>query len=440
MQKRRLSIWLIFILTVLSVAVVLPEKYHGSPDINISLGPIKIQKKFSISLGLDLAGGSHLVFEANLDEIKGTDKELALEGVRNIIERRVNYFGISEAQVQTAKSGGSSRIIVELPGVEDVGSAVDLIGKTAQLKFREAPESTPEGEATVSALLYGPFTIDSGIVGRNLKRAEIQFDQKSGEPVVGLTFDDEGAKLFADATKRNINRQLAIFLDDQIISAPRVNEVITGGQAQISGGFSIDEAKQLTTQLNAGALPVSIKLLAQSNIGPTLGQNAIDKSILAGVVGLAMVAFFMIGFYGLMGIIAVVALAIYGLVSFALFKAIPVTLTLSGIAGFMLSIGMAVDANILIFERMKEEIREGRLWQQAMEIAFGRAWDSIRDANVTTLLTAFILFNPLDWDFLPRFGLIRGFALTLAIGVIVGLFTGVFVTRTLMRVFYRGKT
>ncbi|MDP3982654.1 MAG: protein translocase subunit SecD [bacterium] len=444
MQKRRFSVWLIFILTLFSLVVVLPEQYYGLSGINIAFGKVRIQKDFRTSLGLDLAGGSHLVFEAKLEEIDQADKERALEAARNIIERRVNYFGISEAQVQTSKSGESSRIIVELPGVEDVGNAVDLIGKTAQLKFRESPEGTPSAEELAEnqspeALMFGPFTIDSGITGRNLKRAVVQFDQQSGEPVVGLTFDDEGAKLFAEATKRNINRQLAIFLDDQIVSAPRVNETITEGQAQISGGFTVDAAKQLTTQLNAGALPVSIELISQRNIGPTLGQLAIDKSMLAGSVGLLMVAFFMIGFYGQMGVIAVVALIIYGLISFAVFKAIPVTLTLSGIAGFMLSIGMAVDANILIFERVREEIRDGLPWQQAMEIAFGRAWDSIRDANVATLLTTFILFNPLDWQFLPRFGLIRGFALTLAIGVIIGLFTGVFVTRTLMRMFYRSK-
>ena len=443
MQKRRFSVWLIFILTLFSLLVILPEQFYGLSGINIAFGKVRIHKSFRTSLGLDLAGGSHLVFEAKLEEIDQADRERALEGARNIIERRVNYFGISEAQVQTSKSGASYRIIVELPGVEDVGNAVDLIGKTAQLKFRESPESTPSAdEASQTAELsstYGPFTIDSGITGRNLKRAEVQFDQQSGEPVVGLMFDNEGAKLFEEATKRNINRQLAIFLDDQIMSAPRVNEAITGGQAQISGGFTIDAAKQLTTQLNAGALPVSIELISQRNIGPTLGQVAIDKSILAGSVGLLMVAFFMIGFYGQMGVIAVVALIIYGLISFMVFKVIPVTLTLSGIAGFMLSIGMAVDANILIFERVREEIRDGLPWQQAMEIAFGRAWDSIRDANVATLLTTFILFNPLDWQFLPRFGLIRGFALTLAIGVIIGLFTGVFVTRTLMRMFYRSK-
>jgi len=453
MQRRSFSIWLIFIITLLSLAIALPDRYNlkfsrwgldidqviGSPEININLGKVSIHKDFRTSLGLDLAGGSHLVFEAALDEIDAKDRERALEGARNIIERRVNYFGISEAQVQTSKSQDSSRIIVELPGVEDVDNAVALIGKTAQLKFREAPEGTPEAEATLPASLYGPYTIDSGISGINLDRAEVQFDQQSGEPVVGITFDEEGADLFAKATKRNINRQLAIFLDDQIVSAPVVNEAIAGGKAQISGGFSVDAAKQLTTQLNAGALPVGIKLIQQRNIGPTLGQVAIDRSILAGAVGLLMVAFFMIGFYGQMGMIAVVALVIYGLISFAVFKAIPVTLTLSGIAGFMLSIGMAVDANILIFERMREEMRSGLPWQQAMEVGFGRAWDSIRDANVATLLTTFVLFNPLDWQFLPRFGLIRGFALTLAIGVIIGLFTGVFVTRSLMRAFYRSK-
>jgi preprotein translocase subunit SecD len=432
MRKRRLNFWLILLLTIISTAIsVIP-----SPNLNISFGRLQIRKEFRTSLGLDLAGGSHLVFEAKLDDIKPADRDQALSSARDTIERRVNFFGVAEANVQTSKTGGSSRIIVELPGIENADRAVALIGKTAQLAFREQPSSTPSAKiASEEAAIFGPFIKKTKLTGKNLKKASVQFDRNTGKPTVALEFDSDGAKLFEDITRRNVKKPVAIFLDNQLISAPRVQQVISGGQAVISGEFSVDEAKQLTTQLNAGALPVPIELIEQRNIGPTLGQESITKSLRAGFVGLFMVAFFMVGYYGRLGIIATVALAIYGLISFAVFKIIPVTLTLSGIAGFMLSIGMAVDANILIFERMREEIRLGRSWQLAQELGFGKAWDSIRDANVATLLTTFILFNPLDWSFLPRFGMVRGFALTLAIGVIIGIFTGVVVTRTLMRVF-----
>lgn len=439
MRKRRFTFWFIVLLTIAAGAISLPEnQIIPAPDLNISAGPLRLRRDFRTALGLDLAGGSHLVFEAKLEDIAASDHDQALEAARDTIERRVNFFGVSEANVQTAETGEVSRIIVELPGVENADQAIELVGKTAQLTFREQPESTPTAQAaTAAAAQFGPFILDSGLSGSNLKRAQVQFDNNTGKPAVGLEFDADGAKLFEEITKRNVNKPLAIFLDDQIVSAPRVQQAISGGEAVITGEFSVDEAKQLATQLNAGALPVPIELVEQRNIGPTLGQESIEKSVRAGLAGLFMVGFFMIGYYGRLGIIATVALIIYGLVSYAVFKTIPVTLTLSGIAGFMLSIGMAVDANILIFERMREEERRGRPWQQAMELGFGRAWDSIRDANVATLLTTFILFNPLDWSFLPRFGMVRGFALTLAIGVIIGLFTGVVVTRTLMRVFYR---
>lgn len=453
MRRRRFTFWVIVVITLLAGVISLPENYRlqfsyksfkidqtiSAPDINFSFGPINIKRDIRTSLGLDLAGGSHLVFEAKLDEIPAADHKQALEALRNTIERRVNFFGVAEANVQTAKIDNSSRVIVDLPGIEDPDEAVSLIGKTAQLSFREQAEATPSAqEATSSAAaIYGPFTVDTKLTGAHLKRSQVQFDNNTGKPVVSLEFNEEGAEFFEEITHRNIGKPVAIFLDNQIVSAPRVQEVIIGGQAVVSGDFATDEAKQLSIQLNAGALPVSVDLIEQRNIGPSLGRESIQKSVRAGLFGLFLVALFMVGFYGKLGFIATVALAIYGLLSLSIFKLIPVTLTLSGSAGFMLSIGMAVDANILIFERMREEIRANRPWQQAMELGFGRAWDSIRDANVATLLTTFVLFNPLNWSFLPRFGMVRGFALTLAIGVLVGLFTGVVVTRTLMRVFYK---
>jgi preprotein translocase subunit SecD len=255
--------------------------------------------------------------------------------------------------------------------------------------------------------------------------------------VVGLEFDEEGSKLFEEITGRNIGKPVAIFLDELPVTFPTVSDTISGGNGVISGQFTTQEAKNLSIQLNAGALPVPIKIIEQRNVGATLGQESIEKSIRAGLVGLSMVMIFMMLYYGKLGLLADIALIIYGLITLALYKLIPVTLSLPGLAGFILSVGMAVDSNILIFERMKEELRMGRKWHEAMELGFGRAWDSIKDANIATLITAFILFNPLNWDFLNRSGMVRGFALTLSLGILISLFTGVVITRNLMRVFYK---
>ena len=230
---------------------------------------------------------------------------------------------------------------------------------------------------------------------------------------------------------------MAIYLDNQIVIAPVVQSAILDGRAIISGQFSVDDAKILVTQLNAGALPVPVKVLEQRTVGPTLGQESVDKSVFAGFVGLSLVVAFMIFYYGRLGVIASVALVIYGLVTLAIYKFVPVVLTLPGLAGFILSIGMAVDANILIFERIKEELRLDKPLSIALENGFGRSWDSIRDANLATIITAFILFNPFEWGFLPTSGPVRGFALTLALGIFISLFTGVVITRNLIRVFYK---
>jgi preprotein translocase subunit SecD len=320
--------------------------------------------------------------------------------------------------------------VVELPGVADVNQAVSLIGQTAQLDFRELSP-----EATQAAFLSDYQRTD--LTGKDLKKAQVQFDPNTGEPAVGLEFNDEGAKKFTDITSRNVGRPVAIFLDEFPITQPIVKEQITSGQAVISGEFTTDEAKQLATQLNAGALPVPIKIVEQRNIGATLGTESVRRSVQAGAIGLLMVAGFMAAYYGYLGFLAVMGLVIYGLVTLALYKLIPVTLTLPGVAGFILSVGMAVDSNILVFERMKEEIRAGKPRQRAMELGFGRAWDSIRDANVCTLITCFILFNPFEWSFLNTSGMVRGFALTLGLGVLLSLFTGIVVTRTLLRTFSR---
>ena len=277
----------------------------------------------------------------------------------------------------------------------------------------------------------------TGLTGKDLQRSAVQFSNQDSQPVVTMEFTPEGKKKFAEITQRNIGKRVIIYLDDAPVTAPIVNEPILTGTAEISGGFTVDAAKQLSIQLNAGALPVPIQVIQQQTIGASLGQDAVTKTARAGLIGVGLVALFMILLYGWRGVLADIALAIYAVITLAIYKLVPVTLTLPGIAGLMLSIGMAVDSNILIFERMKEELRAGRPFGLAMKLGFGRAWDSIKDANIATLFTCFILFNPFEFSFLNRSGMVRGFAFTLAIGIVLGLFTGIVVTRTLLRIFLR---
>ncbi|MFH0864107.1 MAG: protein translocase subunit SecD [Candidatus Gottesmanbacteria bacterium] len=445
MRTKRLLI-IIIIMTVLAVIIDLPKNYPlkislgslkinqniSSPDINISLGSIKIQKDIFTHLGLDLQGGTHLILQADMRGINSKDRNQALDSARSVIERRVNLYGLTEPVVQASKVGEDYRIIVELPGIKDKDKAILEIGQTAKLEFRE-------WKSTESASFSFNDTKETGITGKDLKSAAVEFDTNTGAPYVAIEFTNEGGKKFGELTTKLVGKRMPIFLDQLVISDPTVQEPITGGKGRITGQFTMDEANRFARQLNAGALPVPIKVLEERSIGATLGQESVQKSIRAGLIGLGIVAVFMWLYYGYLGFLADIALIIYGLLSLAVFKLLPVTLTLPGIAGFILSIGMAVDSNILIFERMKEELRSGKQWQVAMELGFGRAWDSIRDANFTTLITCFILFNPINWSFLPSFGLVRGFALTLAIGVLTSLFTGIIVTRTLLRFFFKGK-
>jgi preprotein translocase subunit SecD len=450
MNPRRVLILILFI-TFLAIGLSVPsnqpisfsifgydvERVLSPLAVHIQTERVSIHKEPQTVMGLDIAGGARLVYEADMSQIEEGDIESALESTRNIIEQRVNLFGVSEPVIQTSKTQDTHRVIVELPGVTNVASAKDLIGQTAQLSFRQFPD---DEEATASAFFFPALetTEETGLTGKDLKRARIDFDQNNGTPVVALEFTKEGADLFSEITQQNIGKNLPVFIDTFPVTNPTVNEQIIGGEAVISGDFTTDEAKQLAIQLNSGALPVPISVVEEKTIGPSLGQESVEKSVRAGAIGLLLVMAFMWAYYGKLGLLANVALIIYGLITYALFRMIPITLTLPGIAGFILSIGMAVDSNILIFERIREEVRSGRAWNTAMEVGFGRAWDSIRDANVTTLLTCFILFNPFNWEFLPMFGLARGFAATLAIGILVSLFTGVFVTRNLVRVFMGG--
>lgn len=397
---------MIVILTLFSLLIDLPIK--------------SFQLNFPLKLGLDLQGGTQLILETQMDKIDAASRDSALESAREVIEKRVNLFGVSEAVVQSSKIGEQRRILVELPGLKDASQAANLVGKTAQLEFRE----------TVG-------TPSAGLTGADLKKAAVTFGQSGGRsgPQVAIEFTSLGAEKFAEITKRNVGKPLAIFLDDQLVSAPNVVQEILGGSAVITGQFTTDEAKSLAIQLNAGALPVPIKILEQRSIGPTLGQQSVNKSIVAGSIGLAVIAIYMGLYYGLLGIVADAALIIYTLLVLAIFKTglfvlPPITLTLSGIAGFILSIGMAVDANILIFERMKEEIRWGKSKSLALELGFKRAWTSIWASNVSSLITATILYG-------MGTSLVRGFAITLAIGVLVSMFTSYVVSRTFLRLIVR---
>lgn len=426
--------WFIILITLAAIFVDSPKLPISSPINNFL-------NKFPIKLGLDLQGGSELVLQTQMDKIPEENRDSALESARGVIERRVNLFGVSEAQVQSSKVGSERRILVELPGLKDASSAANLVGKTAQLDFREIPStiSATMSEATKSGIPLVYFAAPTGLTGADLKKAQVTYGGgrgaiKSG-PEVSIEFTPEGAKKFADITKRNVGKELPIFLDDQPISAPTVQQEIDGGNAVITGQFSVEGAKNLAIQLNAGALPVPIKILEQRSIGPTLGQESVNKSLVAGIIGLTIVALYMAFHYGLLGIIADLALLIYTLLILTIFKTglfilPPVTLTLAGIAGFILSIGMAVDANILIFERMKEERRWGKSKTLSLELGFNRAWSSIWASNVSSLITATILY---------AFGtsLVRGFAITLAIGVLVSMFTAVVVSRTFLRILVR---
>lgn len=450
LSPRRLF-WLILGLSFLAFLIDLPEvplkfsygpiKWQGTlggDQLNLFDG--KIARDLRLRKGLDISGGIRVTLRADLTGLSKDRQVEAVESVKNVLERRVNLFGVSEPNVQTVKVGGENRVVVELPGVYDSAKALNLIGQTARLEFR-----TFNAQATLSAtardLPPATFFVASGVTGQDLKRASLDFDSSTGSPQVAFELTAEGGRKFKKLTESLLGKIsdsekiLGIFLDDEPVSLPVVRAVIAD-RGVISGNFSADSAKDLAIKLNAGALPVPIKVLAQENIGATLGRDSVAQSILAGGVGLLVVAFFMIALYGRLGFLADLSLLSYGLLTLALYKLLPVVLTLPGIAGFLLSIGMALDANILIFERMKEELRAGRPLKMARELGFARAWTSIRDANAATLITCFILFNPLNWSFLNISGLVRGFALTLALGILISLFTGIVVSRTLIRLFY----
>src|SRR3990167_11264732 len=388
-------------------------------------------KKFPFRLGLDLSGGSHLVYKADVSAVPSSEVENSMDALRDVIERRINIFGVSEPIVQAQHggfiSGSSEQLIVDLPGVTDVKKAVEMIGQTPVLEFKtQAPDGAPQN-ATVDK--DGKVTLDlnsqfvaTELTGRYLKKATLEFDQNTREPIVSLQFNDTGTKLFAKITKDNIGKMVAIYLDGSPISTPVVREEIPNGQAVISGSFTPTEAKLLVGRLNSGALPVPITLVSKQTIGATLGESAVAAGVKAGVIGFLLVALFLILWYRLPGLVAVLALSFYTAVLLAIFKLLPVTLSAAGIGGFIISLGMAVDANVLIFERMKEEIRKGHSISEGIHAGFSRAWPSVRDSNTSSIITSILLF----WLGTP---LIKGFALTFGLGVLVSMFSAITVSR-----------
>lgn len=430
---------------VINKKISINQKFYGLSN-DFFIGPLHIQKDFSFKKGLDLQGGVSITYKAETGNIPQDSVQDALDSTKSVIERRISYlpelqgnvFGASEPLVQTSKTNNESRIIVEIPGISDVGRAINLIGTTAQLSFWQegASSSAKQKVSTQSAVpvgldtVLGPNSKETNLTGKDLERASVTFDSNTGNPQVSLVFTSSGAEKFAEITKNNLNKRVAIVLDDQVISAPTVNTPILDGNAVITGGFTSDQAKALSIQLNAGALPIPLSILQQQTIGPTLGEASLQKSLLAAFLGFVIIVIFMTALYGRFGVLASGALFLYTLFVLALFKLIPVTLTLAGIAGFVLSIGMAVDANILIFERMREELRSGKKLPISIELGFTRAWSSIRDSNISTLITSAILYY-------FGTGPVRGFALTLAIGVLVSMFSAIVVTRTFLRLIYR---
>lgn len=426
MKKPLKTLAIILVITLTSTFLTLTNTVPRFPQfaIDARLDSFQLVRDLKFKLGLDLVGGTSVTLAADMSGIAADDREAALESAKTVIERRVNLFGVSEPVVQTAKFGDEYRVITELAGVTDVNEAVSLIGQTANLEFWE------QDIATDSAV---PFT-PTGVTGRDLKRAFTSFDQNTGKPEVSFELTEEGAKKFTELTRRILEkpedkRQLAMVLDGQFISAPQVTSVIES-QGRITGNFTLSQVKQLSIQLNAGALPLPMTVIEQRNIGATLGEKSIQKSLIAAVIGFVIIVFFMIAFYGWLGLLASIALTIYTFIVLSTFKLFPVTLTLAGIAGFILSIGMAIDANILIFERMKEELRLKKPRSVAGELGFIRAWSSIRDSNVASLITCAILYQ-------FGTGIVRGFAITLAIGILVSMFSAIIVTRTFIRLVIR---
>ncbi|MCX6766164.1 MAG: protein translocase subunit SecD [Candidatus Moranbacteria bacterium] len=534
-----IKFFLVVILFLITALIAYPKPIQKPAWVGNTLAKLKI------NLGLDLQGGIHLIYKVDTSGVDPSKVSDGLNGLQDVIERRVNAFGVAEPLIETSKSGNEQRLIVELAGVKDIEAAKSMIKETPFLEFKkmEAPAEQPPQEISPEDKAYNdqqkqkaedllkqvqggadftelakqnsedpgskdqggdlgfvkrgtfvpefdkvlfdsnlqpgqiypqvvesdfgyhiikllevrgdgdnkevhsqhillakktppapaqaqPTFTETGLSGKNLKSASVEFMSQSGKPEVGIEFDSEGAKMFADLTKANVGKQIAIFLDGQVISAPTVQTEITDGKAVITGNFTLDEAKKLAQRLNEGALPMPITLIGQQSVEASLGMLSLTQSLKAGLIGIILVMIFMIIYYRFLGFVASVSLVIYSSLMVAIFKLSSVTpwsitLTLAGIAGFILSVGMAVDANILIFERTKEEIRKGRSIRSGIDEGFRRAWPSIRDSNISTMITSLILI----WF---GTGFVKGFAVTLLLGVLVSMFTAIVLTRTIL--------
>ncbi|MCX6808201.1 MAG: protein translocase subunit SecD [Candidatus Berkelbacteria bacterium] len=386
--------------------------------------------KIKAALGLDLVGGTELIYQADLSA--STDKVKDLDNLKNVFEKRINELGVSEPSIQTS---GGDRVIIDLPGIKDIDQAIQKIGATYELVFMTTSTAEDGGvqlpDYYDSSYTYPGYWKATDLTGRNLTKSLATFQNQtqgmtSSSPIVSIQFDNVGKQKFDTLTKENLNKQIAIVLDNKIVSAPTVQTEISDGQAIITGQKDIAESQELAKRLNEGMLPVPTKLIGQQNVGSTLGKDSLKASLIAGLIGLLIVAIFMISYYGFPGLIAVFALSIYAILTLAIYKIIPVTLTLAGIAGFILSIGMAIDANVLIFERMKEELKLGKQLNLSILDGFNRSWNSIRDSNISSIITCLILY------FSTGSGPIRGFALTLLLGILISLFTAITVTRTIL--------
>ncbi len=396
-----------------------------------STNKVDSSKKFK--LGLDLNGGIELVYQADTSGISSVDISGKMNSLKDLIEKRVNVFGVSEPIIQIERVGiiggnTSEQLIIDLPGQTDIAGAIAQVGKTYVLDFKFLKKELENSTSTES--VTGDSFESTGLTGALLTKATLEFNQNTGEPNVALQFNSEGSDLFAKITKENVGRRLAIFLDGDVKSMPVIREEITGGKASISGGFigsaGLKEAKDLVSNLNLGALPIPIELISTQSVGASLGTEAVKASMHAGLWAFIVIALFLVLWYRLPGLLAVISLSIYVAINLALFKLIPVTLTAAGIAGFILSLGMAVDANILIFERMKEELARGRELGDAIEEGFARAWLSIRDSNTSSIITAIILY------YFSSTPMVKGFAFVFGLGVFVSMFTAITASRTLL--------
>lgn len=417
MKAKIKAFWLI-----IAVAVICGWLWKGDVILNGNF-------KKDFVLGLDLAGGAALTYTIDTNALpKDAVVQDSVEALRDVIERRVNLFGVREPTVTTSFSrlANEWRLVVELPGVADIDQAAKLIGETPVLEFKTQKKNakTLDASSTIYEMI-GNYD-STGLTGTYLKKSSLVFDQTTNRPMVELAFDETGAKLFAQITKANIGKQVAIFLDGVPISSPTVNEEITLGKAVISGSFTVEEARIMVGRLNSGALPVPITLAGKTVVEPSLGEKAVGAGEKAAVVGFGLIVLFMIIWYRLPGVMASLALISYLAFMLAIFKLIPVTLTSAGIAGLIISLALAVDANVLTFERMKEELRHGKGLKDAMETGFLRAWTSIRDSHIAAIIVSVILF----W---LGTSVVKGFAFTFFLGAVVSLFSAQIVTRSLLR-------